>query len=83
MSFYIWERGQKIYMDRIDYFNTSSKNHEEEMLKYYTNSMINTIKKSLNENGDEQELFNAILSTVKSINTLNTTKQGSKKRRLD
>ena len=45
--------------------------------------MINTIKKSLNENGDEQELFNAILSTVKSINTLNTTKQGSKKRRLD
>ena len=83
MSFYIWERGQKIYMDGIDYFNTSSKNHEEEMLKYYTNSMINTIKKSLNENGDEQELFNAILSTVKSINTLNTTKQGSKKRRLD
>ena len=75
MSFYIWEGGKKICMDRIDYFNTASKNHEEEMLKYYTNSMINTIKKSLNENGDEQELFNTILSTVKSINTLNTTKQ--------
>ena len=81
MDIRIWEGGKKINMDRIDYFNTSSKNHEEEMLKYYTNSMINTIKTSLNENGDEQELFNAILSTVKSINTLNTTKQGSKKRR--
>ena len=61
MSIYIWERGKRINMDRIDYFNTSSKNQEEEMLKYYTNSMINTIKKSLNENGNEQELFNAIL----------------------
>ena len=81
MDIRIWEGGKKICMDRIDYFNTSSKNHEEEILKYYTNSMINTIKTSLNENGDEQELFNAILSTVKSINTLNTTKQGSKKRR--
>lgn len=83
MELEIWERGQKISMDRIEYFNTSSKNHEEEMLKYYTNSLITKIKKSLNENRDERELFDTILSIVRSINTLNTTKQGSKKRRHD
>ena len=83
MELEIWERGQKISMDRIEYFNTSSKNHEEEMLKYYTNSLITKIKKSLNENRDERELFDTILSIVRSINTLNTTKEGSKKRRHD
>jgi hypothetical protein len=83
MELKIWERGQKKYMDRIEYFNISSANHEEEMLKYYTNSLITKIKKSLNENRDEQELFDSILSIVKSINTLNTTKEGSKKRRHD
>ena len=63
----IWERGKKINMDRIEYFNISSANHEEEMLKYYTNSLITNIKKSLNENRDEQELFDSILSIVKSV----------------
>lgn len=83
MELTIWERGQKINMDRIEYFNISSTNHEKEMLKYYTNSLITKIKKSLNENKDEQELFDTILSIVKNINTLNTTKEGSKKRRHD
>ena len=68
-------------MDRIEYFNITSDNHEEEILKYHTNSLITKIKKSLNENKDEQELFDTILSIVRNINTLNTTKEGSKKRR--
>ena len=72
-----------IGMDRIEYFNISSAKHKEEMLKYYTNSLITKIKKSLNENRDEQELFDTILSIVKNINTLNSTKEGSRKRRHD
>ena len=83
MEVTIWERGKKINMDRIEYFNIASANHEEEMLKYYTNSLITKIKKYLNENKDEQELFDSILTIVKSINTLNTTKEGSRKRRHD
>jgi hypothetical protein len=70
-------------MDRTEYFNITSGNHKEEVLKYHTNLLITKIKKSLNENRDEQELFDTILSIVKYINTLNTMKGGSKKRRHD
>ena len=83
MELKIWERGQTKYMDRTEYINMTSSNHKEEVLKYHTNLLITKIKKSLNENRDEQELFDSILSIVKSINTLNTTKEGSKKRRHD
>tara|TARA_A100001015_G_scaffold271139_1_gene324434 strand:- start:695 stop:946 length:252 start_codon:yes stop_codon:yes gene_type:complete len=81
MDIRIWERGKKINMNRVDYINTSSENHEEEILKYYTNSMITTIKEYLIKKEDEQELFNKILHTVKQIKSLNDNDVGNKKRR--
>ena len=81
MDIRIWERGKKINMNRVDYINTSSENHEEEMLKYYTNSMISTIKEYLIKKENEQELFNKILHTVKQVKLLNNDDVGNKKRR--
>lgn len=83
MDILIWERGKKINMNRVDYINTSSENHEEEILKYYTNSMISTIKEYLIKKEDEQELFNKILHTVKQVKSLNNNDVGNKKRRHD
>lgn len=81
MDIRIWERGKKINMNRVDYINTSSENHEEEILKYYTNSMITTIKEYLIKKEDEQELFNKILHTVKQIKSLNDNDVGNKRKR--
>lgn len=81
MDIRIWERGKKINMNRVDYINTSSENHEEEILKYYTNSMITTIKEYLIKKEDEQELFNKILHTVKQIKSLNDDDVGNKRKR--
>ena len=68
-------------MNRVDYLNTASKNHEEEILKYYTNSMISTIKEYLIKKEDEQELFNKILHTVKQVKSLNDNDVGNKRKR--
>jgi len=81
MDIKIWERGKKININRVDYINTASENHDEEVLKYYTNSMINTIKESLIKKEDEQELFNKILHTVKQVKTLNNNDVGNKRKR--
>ena len=81
MDIKIWERGKKINMNRVDYINTSSINHEEEILKYYTNSMITTIKEYLVKKEDEQELFNKILYTVKQVKSLNNDDVGNKRKR--
>ena len=83
MDIRIWERGKKINMNRVDYINTASENHDEEVLKYYTNSMITTIKEYLIKKEDEQELFNKILHTVKQVKSLNNNDVGNKKRRHD
>ena len=42
MDIRIWKGGKKINMNRVDFINISSENHEEEILKYYT---ISSIKK--------------------------------------
>jgi len=81
MDIRIWEGGKKINMNRVDYLNTSSINHEEEILKYYTNSMITTIKEYLIKKEDEQELFNKILHTVKQVKSLNNDDVGNKRKR--
>ena len=81
MEVTIWERGKKININRVDYINTASENYEEEILKYYTNSMISTIKEYLIKKEDEQELFNKILHTVKQVKSLNNNDVGNKKRR--
>lgn len=83
MDIRIWEGGKKINMNRIDYINTASENYDEEILKYYTNSMITTIKEYLIKKEDEQELFNKILHTVKQVKSLNNNDVGNKKRRHD
>ena len=83
MDIRIWEGGKKINMNRVDYINTASENHDEEILKYYTNSMITTIKEFLIKKEDEQELFNKILHTVKQVKSLNNNDVGNKKRRHD
>ena len=83
MDIRIWERGKKININRVDYINTASENHDEEILKYYTNSMITTIKEYLIKKEDEQELFNKILHTVKQVKSLNNNDVGNKKRRHD
>ena len=83
MDIRIWDKGKKINMNRVDYINTSSENHEEEILKYYTNSMITTIKEYLIKKEDEQELFNKILHTLKQVKSLNNNDVGNKKRRHD
>tara|TARA_B100001758_G_C18081854_1_gene438691 strand:- start:62 stop:307 length:246 start_codon:yes stop_codon:yes gene_type:complete len=81
MDIRIWERGRKININRVDYINTASENHEEEILKYYTNSMISTIKEYLIKKEDEQELFNKILHTVKQVKSLNDNDVGNKRKR--
>ena len=81
MDIRIWKGGKKINMNRVDFINIASENHEEEILKYYTNSMITTIKEYLIKKEDEQELFNKILHTVKQIKSLNDNDVGNKKRR--
>tara|TARA_Y100000389_G_C17467342_1_gene526864 strand:+ start:2637 stop:2882 length:246 start_codon:yes stop_codon:yes gene_type:complete len=81
MDIRIWERGKKININRVDYINTASENHEEEILKYYTNSMISTIKEYLIKKEDEQELFNKILHTVKQVKSLNDNDVGNKRKR--
>lgn len=81
MDIRIWERGKKINMNRVDYINTASENHDEEVLKYYTNSLITTIKEYLIKKEDEQELFNKILHTVKQIKSLNDNDVGNKRKR--
>tara|TARA_Y100000996_G_scaffold328793_1_gene264894 strand:+ start:86 stop:331 length:246 start_codon:yes stop_codon:yes gene_type:complete len=81
MDIRIWERGKKININRVDYINTASENHEEEVLKYYTNSMITTIKEYLIKKEDEQELFNKILHTVKQVKSLNDNDVGNKRKR--
>ena len=81
MDIRIWERGKKININRVDYINTASENHEEEILKYYTNSMISTIKEYLIKKEDEQELFNKILHTVKQVKSLNNDDIGNKRKR--
>ena len=83
MDIRIWDKGKKINMNRVDYINTASENHEEEILKYYTNSMITTIKEYLIKKEDEQELFNKILHTLKQVKSLNNNDVGNKKRRHD
>lgn len=81
MDIRIWERGKQINMNRVDYINTASENHDEEVLKYYTNSMIKTIKEYLIKKEDEQELFNKILHTVKQVKSLNNNDVGNKRKR--
>jgi hypothetical protein len=81
MDIRIWEGGKTFKINRVDYLNTSSENHEEEVLKYYTNSMINTIKNSLITNGNQKELFNTILCTVKKVKSLNDNDVGNKRKR--
>jgi len=81
MDIRIWERGKKININRVDYINTASENHEEEILKYYTNSMITTIKEYLIKKEDEQVLFNKILHTVKQVKSLNDNDVGNKRKR--
>ena len=81
MDIRIWERGKKINMNRVAYINTASENHDEEVLKYYTNSLITTIKEYLIKKEDEQELFNKILHTVKQIKSLNDNDVGNKRKR--
>ena len=81
MDIRIWKRGKKINMNRVDFINIASENHEEEILKYYTNSMITTIKEYLIKKEDEQELFNKILHTVKQIKSLNDNDVGNKRKR--
>ena len=81
MDIRICKGGKKFNMNRVDYINTSSENHEEEILKYYTNSMITTIKEYLIKKEDEQELFNKILHTVKQIKSLNYNDVGNKRKR--
>ena len=81
MDIRIWERGKKININRVDYINTASENHEEEVLKYYTNSMITTIKEYLIKKEDEQVLFNKILHTVKQVKSLNNDDVGNKRKR--
>ena len=83
MDIRIWDKGKKFNMNRVDYINTASENHEEEVLKYYTNSMITTIKEYLIKKEDEQELFNKILHTLKQVKSLNNNDVGNKKRRHD
>ena len=81
MDIRIWKGGKKINMNRVDFINIASENHEEEILKYYTNSMITTIKEYLIKKEDEQELFNKILHTVKQIKSLNDDDVGNKRKR--
>lgn len=81
MDIQIWERGKKININRVDFINTASENHEEEILKYYTNSMITTIKEYLIKKEDEQVLFNKILHTVKQVKSLNDNNVGNKRKR--
>tara|TARA_B100000902_G_C26850084_1_gene687752 strand:+ start:140 stop:385 length:246 start_codon:yes stop_codon:yes gene_type:complete len=81
MDIRIWERGKKININRVDYINTASENHDEEILKYYTNSMITTIKEYLIKKEDEQELFNKILHTLKQVKSLNDNDVGNKRKR--
>ncbi len=81
MDIRIWKGGKKINMNRVDFINIASENHEEEILKYYTNSMITTIKEYLIKKGDEQVLFNKILHTVKQVKSLNDNDVGNKRKR--
>ena len=81
MDIRIWDKGKNINMNRVDFINTASENHEEEILKYYTNSMITTIKEYLIKKEDEQELFNKILHTVKQVKSLNDNDVGNKRKR--
>jgi hypothetical protein len=81
MDIRIWKGGKKFNMNRVDYNNTASENHEEEILKYYTNSMITTIKEYLIKKEDEKELFNKILHTVKQIKSLNNDVIGNKRKK--
>ena len=81
MDIRIWEGGKKINMNRVDYINTASENYDEEILKYYTNSMITTIKEYLIKKEDEQELFNKILHTIKQVKSLNNDDIGNKRKR--
>jgi len=81
MDIRIWKGGKKINMNRVDFINIASENHEEEVLKYYTNSMITTIKEYLIKKEDEQVLFNKILHTVKQVKSLNDNNVGNKRKR--
>ena len=81
MDILIWKGGKNINMNRVDFINTASENHEEEILKYYTNSMITTIKEYLIKKEDEQVLFNKILHTVKQVKSLNNDDVGNKRKR--
>ena len=81
MDIRIWKGGKKINMNRVDFINIASENHEEEVLKYYTNSMITTIKEYLIKKEDEQVLFNKILHTVKQVKSLNDNDVGNKRKR--
>ena len=81
MDIRIWDKGKNINMNRVDFINTASENHEEEILKYYTNSMISTIKEYLIKKEDEQVLFNKILHTVKQVKSLNNDDVGNKRKR--
>ena len=81
MDIRIWKGGKKINMNRVDFINIASENHEEEILKYYTNSMITTIKEYLIKKEDEQVLFNKILHTVKQVKSLNDNDVGNKRKR--
>jgi len=81
MDIRIWKGGKNINMNRVDFINTASENHEEEILKYYTNSMITTIKEYLIKKEDEQVLFNKILHTVKQVKSLNNDDVGNKRKR--
>tara|TARA_B100001996_G_C18164339_1_gene401896 strand:- start:247 stop:492 length:246 start_codon:yes stop_codon:yes gene_type:complete len=81
MDIRIWDKGKNINMNRVDFINTASENHEEEILKYYTNSMITTIKEYLIKKEDEQVLFNKILHTVKQVKSLNDNDVGNKRKR--
>jgi len=81
MDIRIWDKGKTLNINRVDYINTASENHEEEILKYYTNSMISTIKEYLIKKENEQELFNKILHTVKQVKSLNNNDVGNKRKR--
>jgi hypothetical protein len=81
MDIKIWDKGKTLNINRVDYINTASENHDEEVLKYYTNSMINTIKESLITNGNQKDLFNKILHTVKQVKSLNNNDVGNKRKR--
>ena len=61
----------------MKFIGAASENHEEEILKYYTNS----IKEYLIKKEDEKELFNKILHTVKQIKSLNNDVIGNKRKK--